>query len=144
MSPAPMSPEASALCIATLRAGRALTIVNLSPSMSPLVRVGDALTIDPAAAPRLGALVAVERAGRVVVHRLVRLDAGHIVLRGDSNPSCDVPDGIDAVLGVVTRQRRPSGRTIDDRRWWVRLVGQFLTRRRTPNRGSALLSTHDE
>ncbi len=128
MTPPPtaMSTEAATLCIATLRNGQALTLVNLSPSMSPFVRVGDALTIDPAVPARLGVLVAVERAGRVVVHRLVAFDGERLVLRGDANPHCDTPDDSGAVLGVVTRQRLRSGRTLDHGRWWMRLVGRLL------------------
>ncbi|MFM2152052.1 MAG: hypothetical protein RL199_487 [Pseudomonadota bacterium] len=123
MTPAPMNTEASGLCIAALRAGRALTIVNLSPSLSPFVRVGDALTLDPSEQVRLGALVAVERAGRIVFHRLVRREAGRIVLQGDANPFRDAPDEIEAVLGVVTRQTTRSGRTLDHRRGRRRVPG---------------------
>jgi hypothetical protein len=121
-----MDAEAAALCVATLRSGRALTIVNLSPSLSPSVRVGDALTIDPAEPLRPGALVAVERHGRVVVHRLVSRDAAHVVLRGDANPRCDDPDALGSVLGVVTRQRTRMGRVVDPRSPLRRLLGRWL------------------
>ena len=130
-----MSAQAAALCIATRRGGRTLTIVNLSPSLSPFVRVGDALTIDPCAPLRFGALVAVERKGRIVVHRLVRREAERLTLRGDANPFCDAPDDIDAVLGVVTRQRTRAGRLVEHGLGWRRLLGWALGIRGRPLRG---------
>jgi hypothetical protein len=123
-----MDAETASLCIAALRSGRPLTLVNLSPSMSPFVRVGDALTIDPAEPLRPGAMVAVERHGRVVVHRLLSMSPGRVVLRGDANAMADAPDGFEAVLGVVTVRRTRAGRTIDQRSVVSRFLGRLLPR----------------
>jgi hypothetical protein len=129
-TPAPMDDRAAALCIATLRAGHALTIVNLSPSMSPAVRVGDALTVQPGEPLRRGVLVAVERHGRIVVHRLIAWDAERVVLRGDANPRDDAPDVRAAVLGVVTTQRTRRGRAVDPATTPMRCLGWLLHRGR--------------
>jgi hypothetical protein len=51
--------------------------------------------------------------GRLVVHRLVRIDAGRLVTRGDALPAADAPAAAAALVGRVAARRAPDGRTLD-------------------------------
>ncbi len=128
--PQPSSDEALALAQALLRSGRPATLVNLSGSLWPLVRSGDALTIDPAQPPVLGALAAVAHGPRLVVHRIVALQGDELRLKGDANAASDPPLRRADLLGVVTLQQSALGPTLDHTRPAMRLL----------NRAVALLS----
>lgn len=84
-------------------------------SMSPFVRDGDVVTIEPRAGriPGVGEVVAFAHPvhGRLVIHRVVARAAGGWLLRGDA---CAVPDGVveeSRVVGFVARVER-RGRTV--------------------------------
>ena len=97
-------------------------------SMRPAIEPGDVLHVTRASASRIepGAVVLVERDGRLFAHRLVARDAGaRVITRGDAHRHHDpaVPDA--DVLGVVTHVVRGK-RT----RSWRRILRAF-----SPNRG---------
>jgi hypothetical protein len=91
-----------------LRAGVGARFTAAGHSMTPAIRTGDRLTVEPlgAAAPRLGEVVAGESGGRLVVHRLVGWDHGRAVLRGDCGPMSDPPVAPEGLLGRVVRIER--------------------------------------
>ena len=114
-----------ALAAELLRSGRAVEIVVGGESMWPLLQSGWRVRIEPASA-RVGDLVAVERDGRLVVHRLVKLEGERATLRGDNTGRDDPPARTRDLLGVVTAVWTPSGRQLrlSSRRW--QLVGRAI------------------
>jgi hypothetical protein len=126
-SPSPSSDAAVSLAIELLRSGREVTLTNLSGSLWPMVRVGEALTLVPLShTPEVGALLAVERRGRIVVHRLVATQGERLLLKGDANAHTDEPVTRDDVLGTVSRQRLRLGPTLDHARAPLRLVNRVM------------------
>jgi hypothetical protein len=99
----------------TLAHGGSAWVHEAGASMAPLLRPGDSLRLaplDPADARR-GMLVAVAVRGRLVVHRLVRIDAGRLVTRGDALPSEDAPMAPAALVGRITALRGHDGHGLD-------------------------------
>jgi hypothetical protein len=110
MTPSPA--VAIELAVELLAAGRTVRVVNLSDSLWPLVRRGDALELDPGARLDVGALAAVLRSGRLVVHRVVALDGDVVRLKGDANGHEDPPVRRGEVVAVATAIVRPGGRVV--------------------------------
>jgi hypothetical protein len=78
-------------------------------SMTPFIRRGDVVTVQPTrlSRPVLGAvLVVAADAQRFTVHRHVGWRDGRIVPRGDCAPAPDPAIPLASVLGVVTRVER--------------------------------------
>lgn len=100
-------------------------------SMSPALRRGDRLTVEPVSWEqlRVGDLLLYHHRGRLVCHRLVAFDgtgpAQRIITKGDATAEYDPPLQPDQVLGKVVHVRRSGlwdeslGRRID--RLWERL-----------------------
>lgn len=92
---------------ARLRAGDEAELVLRGHSMSPTLVDGDRLLLTPLdGAPRPGDIVALVRAGHLVVHRLRVLDGGAAITRGDASATDDPPVPAAELLGVVKRVRR--------------------------------------
>ncbi len=117
---------AIALAIELLKAGRAIQIVVGGTSMWPLVRDGERVRLDPAAAPQVGMLAGVARDGRIVVHRIVHSSDEAIELRGDNLETSDGSLPRSGILGVVTERWTRSGREIDHRTRLRRLAGRAV------------------
>jgi hypothetical protein len=99
--------DATQLAIDALRAGARVSLVATGHSMTPAIRGGDRLTIEPLwAAPRIGDVLAGEIDGRLVVHRVVARRRGGIELRGDVAPASDPPLPAEALLGKVVHVER--------------------------------------
>jgi hypothetical protein len=80
-------------------------------SMSPFIRTGDLVTIQPRSKTpfRIGDVVAVKIAtGKLVVHRVVRTTVDHFVTRGDATSQSDPP--VTMVLGPVSTVERKGRR----------------------------------
>ncbi len=97
-----------------LGAGAAVSLRVSGHSMTPCIRAGDVVTLEPLSAggPRLGHVIALTtRDERLLLHRLVgRRRPKHFVTRGDIAPHADAPVSREAILGVVTgvaRETRP-------------------------------------
>jgi len=100
-------PGAGELAAEVLRAGGHVSLVATGHSMSPSIRSGDRLTIEPLrAAPRAGDVLACEIDGRLVIHRFVGGGAGLTEVRGDVAPASDPPVPAHGLLGTVTRVER--------------------------------------
>ncbi len=85
-----------------LRAGGVVSFAATGHSMTPAIRGGDRLTLEPLRAlPGIGSVLACESHGRLLVHRLVRREGGRSVVRGDAAPAPDLPLADGDVLGVV-------------------------------------------
>ncbi|HSA96512.1 MAG TPA: S24/S26 family peptidase [Acidobacteriota bacterium] len=107
----PLSGEALAgLMGAVLEKGKPFRFEARGESMHPAVRDGDVLTVEPLAgrSPRPGEIVAFvhPETGGVRVHRVVRLEPGRFVLKGDNALGADPAVGPEAILGRVVGLER--------------------------------------
>jgi hypothetical protein len=97
-------------------------------SMAPTLRPGEMVFVEPCSSPDPGDIVAFALGGGLLVHRVVRVDAGSVTCRGDNLLAEDPPVALAAVLGkvvqVVGRKRVP------DQRLDVARVNLRLMRRR--------------
>lgn len=95
-----------------LRGGTAVRLEATGHSMSPFIRNGDVVTIEPLSGRRLrlGQVVALAPGGRLLVHRLVGWESGQPVFRGDVAAGADPPPSPDELLGRVTRVERAGRR----------------------------------
>jgi hypothetical protein len=103
---------------AVLEKGKPFRFESRGESMLPAIRDGDILTVVPRGArpPRTGDLVAFvhpETAG-VRVHRIVGIEDGRYILKGDNALGADPPVGPDGILGfVVALERRGRRRPLE-------------------------------
>jgi hypothetical protein len=78
--------------------------------MHPFIRDGDVITVSPLGegSPGLGDVVAfVQREiERLVVHRVIRIEANSYFMKGDDATGVDGPVPTANILGLVTRARR--------------------------------------
>jgi hypothetical protein len=91
-----------------LRRGSAVRLEVTGHSMSPFIRSGDVVTIEPLLGhrPAPGEIVALVSEGRLRVHRLVGWDRGRALFRGDVATEADPAASPDDLLGRVTRVER--------------------------------------
>jgi hypothetical protein len=91
-----------------LRGGTPVRLEVTGHSMTPFIRSGDVVTIEPLSGhhPALGEVVALAPGGRLLVHRLVGWDRGRALCRGDVAAGADPPVSPDDLLGRVTRVER--------------------------------------
>jgi len=113
--PGPETRKGRGLC----PAGGERVFTCTGPSMRPLLRPGDGLTVRPYAgrAVRRGDVVVFPKPGggkQTVVHRVVAVGAGGVRTRGDRNPGPDpwVLRPEDILGRVVSRQRRDRERAV--------------------------------
>jgi signal peptidase I len=100
-------PAVGELAADVLRAGGRVSLVATGHSMTPAIRSGDRLTIDPLrGAPRTGDVLACAIDSRLVIHRVVGRHGGLTEVRGDVAPASDPQVPVQALLGVVTRVER--------------------------------------
>lgn len=97
-----------------LRREGAVWVREASPSMCPFIRPGDELRLTPADPARIvrGALVASERANRLVVHRVIACDAAGVLTKGDALVAPDPATPWALIVARVVALRRPSGRVV--------------------------------
>jgi len=103
---------------AVLEKGGSFRFVARGESMHPAIRDGDVVTVVPPGGrpPRTGDIVAFvhPETGGVRVHRIVGVDGGRYVLKGDNALGADPAVGRDRILGFVAGleragRRRPLG-----------------------------------
>ncbi len=104
----------------------------MSNSMRPLMAMGDTVIVQliPATDLRCGDLIAVERAGTVLTHRLIAVDVQGWHTMGDSNLTADSPSVASSILGRITAVEH-QGRVFDlsRQRWkWANHHVGRLTR----------------
>ncbi len=121
----PLSPEEKEL-LSRLRAGESVWLKARGASMSPLIRVGDVLEIVPSLQIKPGMIALVNTPWGLRCHRVVSVEGGKIVLRGDSLE--DEEQVIrEQVLGEVRAVWRGKKRFSPHRgAWW--LYGILQTR----------------
>jgi hypothetical protein len=66
-----------------LREGQEVEFVATGQSMWPFVTAGSVIRVTPGRALVVGELGAFERGGRLVIHRVHRIDADAVLFRGD-------------------------------------------------------------
>lgn len=92
-----------------LAEGKSIRIKAHGYSMYPSIKPGSILLIEPLRSkgkPVPGEILAIKRAGGLVIHRLIRVfvkdGVEYYVARGDSNARTDDPVRIDMIAGRVT------------------------------------------
>jgi signal peptidase I len=95
-------PETRMIRLALRQRGRARLTVTGS-SMLPTLRAGDAVTItsQPFETIQRGQVIAFQRDGKVIVHRVVGRRPGHLITHGDNMRLLDPPVPSEAYLGEV-------------------------------------------
>jgi hypothetical protein len=103
-----------ALAADLLRGGSSVRLTLTGHSMSPSIRSGDVVTIEPLSGrrPAVGEVVAAAPEGRLLVHRLVAWDGAAALCRGDVAASADPPTAPGDLLGRVTRVERGGRRVL--------------------------------
>ena len=95
---------------AILNDGYNVRVSTRGPSMFPLIKTGDKITISPAKCFGVGDLIVFKRDEQMVCHRLVRVfekdGIKYYQTRGDSFFSLDEPVTSDQILGKVTKIER--------------------------------------
>lgn len=103
-------PLVTGLMPAVLEKGRPFRFEARGTSMEPCIVDGDILTVVPLAGPgpRRGDVAAFVHpaSGGVRVHRIVKVEAGRYVLKGDNALDADGALDRDQILGVVVRLER--------------------------------------
>jgi hypothetical protein len=103
----------AALCGLWQRGQREVWLTLQGGSMLPTLPPGSRLRLACGATePAVGEVVAALQEGRLVIHRLVRIDrdaAGETLYlcRGDANPAADPPVTRAEIVGVVRESRKP-------------------------------------
>lgn len=76
-------------------------------SMLPLLRAGDEILVDHrATCLHPGQIIAFVRHGRLIAHRLLRIEGPILLTKGDNCPAYDPPVSTAAVMGRVIAVRR--------------------------------------
>jgi signal peptidase I len=99
------------MAIEVLQSSGQLRLKVTGTSMLPTLWPGDLLTIESVHPQQIsrGDIVLYERAGRMFIHRVVRVTAGgecSITTRGDSMPGDDLPVSLSEILGRVSEFQR--------------------------------------
>lgn len=90
--------------------------------MTPFIREGDVVAIDPAAPCRVGDIILWERGEDMVLHRLVVRKKGWFLTKGDASGHLDAPVTGREILGrAVTQKRAGRVRKLDS--FWARFSG---------------------
>jgi hypothetical protein len=100
-------PAKQELWLQGLREGRPMRLRALGGSMAPFLRHGDIVTIVPGPAVRLGDIILTHTTAGLLLHRVVRKSADHIITKGDRLSSLDPPVSNRDILGrAVARDHR--------------------------------------
>jgi signal peptidase I len=90
-----------------LRDGWPVELAVTGASMTPCIRSGDVVTLQPETAPRRGDVIATrDPASRLRVHRVIRIRERTLQTRGDAAASPDPETRADDVLGRVVSIER--------------------------------------
>lgn len=82
-------------------------------SMAPTLSSGTQIEVRPLIGrPRRGDVVACASRGRLVVHRVVRVEGSQVVTQGDASPAPDPPWPIGDLLGSVALPQRGAVRPL--------------------------------
>ena len=92
-----------ALCELWRNARQDVWVTLRGGSMVPEIRPGARVRLQCGEyAPVVGEIIAFRQEGRLVIHRLMEVDAqGRLICRGDANPRPDAPVTLDDVAGRV-------------------------------------------
>jgi hypothetical protein len=106
----------------------AVWVREASRSMSPLIRPGDEVRLDPLEPRRItrGALIACRQEGGLVLHRVLASNEAGVITKGDALASSDPLVGWDDIVARVAALRRASMPSADLDTFPWPLVNRFL------------------
>ena len=140
-------PRFSDVCAALLRGGTPVRFAATGSSMSPAIRDGDVITVEPvrAEAVAVGDVVLYAGARGLIAHRVLearRAGDKAFLARGDARGSTGERVGADQLLGRVASVERPAGRPILRQlaraaRRWTRGARRILDARPDQDRDAA-------
>jgi signal peptidase I len=135
----PRDLELAAILEALAGRGAAARMRVAGGSMHPTLRDGDVVLIEPLGRCQRGDVVVAKLDGRIVMHRVVSVDADRVQLRGDNRVECDPPIALADVIGRVTRVERdgreasvPRAAVMVTLRRWARMLKAWARRSGTP------------
>ena len=101
------------LAVEVLRTTGQVQLAAFGYSMLPSLWPGDLLTVEarPLAQTGVGDVVLFARLDRFFIHRVLQIEKGRLITRGDAMPTKDAPVSAEELLGVVTRVQRADGRS---------------------------------
>ncbi|MET0413675.1 MAG: S26 family signal peptidase [Polyangiaceae bacterium] len=121
----------AALIIELLRAGKPARFRARGGSMWPRIPGGSLIEVTPGVPRAAGELVAFERAGRVVIHRVLQITAAGVVAQGDALERADGVIVHERVLGraqVIERRRlRWRAPSVSELRVVLRVAWRWVT-----------------
>jgi signal peptidase I len=93
------------LGVEILSTGTSLLVVANGYSMYPTLKPGSKIVINKVQNPVLGDIIAIDKDGKLIVHRLIKIikdtNSIYYIARGDSNMFPDPPVGIENIVGKV-------------------------------------------
>lgn len=119
----------AALIIELLRTGKPARFRARGGSMWPSIPGGSLVEVTPGAPRGTGELVAFERDGRVVIHRVLQITLEGIVAQGDALEQADGVIAHERVLGTARVIERRGLRVRLPRPGELRIVARLLWRR---------------
>jgi signal peptidase I len=99
-------------------------------SMLPAIQPGDVLDVHrrPFDELQVGEIVVFLREGKLTAHRIIRILGEHLVTRGDSLPTADLPVRFSEVIGRVEGIARDGHPVSLEFSVWRRLIAAILRR----------------
>jgi len=97
------SPEFSDILDDVLSRGKTARFIATGNSMAPFIRTGEPVDLAPhVGRPKFGQIVMTRSAnGRLLLHRVVRLQDDKVITQGDACSSADFPVPCSAIIGTV-------------------------------------------
>ena len=107
-----------------------LRLIINSSSMTPMLRPGDAVVVQPVVWSALypGDLVVVHCGGELITHRLISMDKDNLITKGDSSAYPDMPIPKDEFMGrVAAIERKGDVWDMQTKRWklYNRMAGKI-------------------
>lgn len=106
-------PHKMELWLQGLKQGRPMRFRPLGGSMAPVLCGGDIVTIEPGNVSRIGDVILTQTTAGLVLHRVLRKCARHVITKGDRLTKLDLPVSTRDILGkAVYRDRGGKRRSL--------------------------------
>ena len=110
--------DAAEVIIDLLQRGHAVEFRVRGDSMHPTIREDDVVHVEPVSQVAAGDVVLVHAPRGLTAHRVVSIDGGAVITRGDNAPEDDDPVPVSRVLGRVEWVVRRGRKRGVGKPWW--------------------------